>query len=159
MRDLLKSSKKFAQKSILGLAAFAVSGMVSFGEAQAANPLELNFWLNGPRYDGRVAPCESALPTITSQFQEKESTFWNSPLVITAYGNIHETAFRPWQSDNIPRRYCTAQAMISDGKMRTVHFSIIEDGGFAGFGQGVEWCVTGLDRNWAWNPNCKAARP
>src|ERR1044071_5418233 len=158
MRALLKTAKKSAQKSIL-LALFALSGVLAFGEAQAANPLELNFWLNGPRYDGRVAPCESALPTITSQFQEKESTFWNSPLVITGYGDLHETAFRPWQSDNIPRRYCTAQVMISDGKMRTVHFSIIEDGGFAGFGQGVEWCVTGLDRNWAWNPSCKAARP
>jgi hypothetical protein len=154
MRALLKTAKK----SIVAVL-FALLGALSFGEAQAANPLELNFGLFGPRYDGRVAPCESALPTITSQFQEKESTFWNSPLVITAYGNIHETAFRPWQSDNIPRRYCTADAMISDGKLRTVHFSIIEDGGFAGFGQGVEWCVTGLDRNWAWNPNCKAARP
>jgi hypothetical protein len=154
MRALLKTAKKFALAAL-----FALSGVLAFGEAQAANPLELNFGLFGPRYDGRVAPCESALPTITSQFQEKESTFWNSPLVITAYGNIHETAFRPWQSDNIPRRYCTADAMISDGKLRTVHFSIIEDGGFAGFGQGVEWCVTGLDRNWAWNPNCKAARP
>ena len=43
--------------------------------------------------------------------------------------------------------------MLSDGKVRTVHYSIIEDGGFAGFGQGVEWCVTGLDRNWAYNPS------
>ncbi|HJZ21039.1 MAG TPA: hypothetical protein VJ226_08780, partial [Bradyrhizobium sp.] len=67
--------------------------------------------------------------------------------------------FRPWQSDNIPRRYCSADAMISDGKMRTVHYSIIEDGGFAGMGQGVEWCVTGLDRNWAYNPNCRSAQP
>ena len=49
--------------------------------------------------------------------------------------------------------------MLNDGKMRTVHYSIIEDGGFAGFGQGVEWCVTGLDRNWAYNPGCRAARP
>jgi hypothetical protein len=49
--------------------------------------------------------------------------------------------------------------MISDGKMRTVHYSIIEDGGFASFSQGVEWCVTGLDRNWAYNPGCRSARP
>ena len=42
--------------------------------------------------------------------------------------------------------------MLSDGKLRHVHYSIIEDGGFASFGQGVEWCVTGLDRNWAYNP-------
>ena len=47
--------------------------------------------------------------------------------------------------------------MVSDGKLRHVHYSIIEDGGFAGFGQGVEWCVTGLDRNWAYNPICRAA--
>src|SRR5258708_4694804 len=77
----------------------------------------------------------------------------------TAYCRIHETAFPPWQSDNIPRRYCEGDVMLSHGKMRTVHFSIVEDAGFAGFGQGVEWCVTGLDRNWAYNPLCKAARP
>ena len=137
---------------LLGLMAFAPS-------AEAANPFEMNFWLSGPRYDGRVAPCESALSTITSQFREKESTFWNSSLEITAFGQVHETAFRPWQSDNIPRRYCSAEAQLNDGKFRTVHYSIIEDGGFASFGQGVEWCVTGLDRNWAYNPACRAARP
>ena len=116
----------------------------------------MNFWLLGPKYDGRVAPCEAALPTITSQFQEKESTFWNSELTDhRLWRRVHETAFRPWQSDNIPRRYCTADAMVNDGKPRTVHYSIIEDGGFAGYGQGVEWCVVGLDRNWAYNPSCR----
>ena len=146
-------------KSALGALLGAVLGFLAFGEAQAASPLELNFWLNGPLYEGRVAPCEKALPTITSQFQERESTFWNSRLVITAYGNIHEIAYRPWQSDNIPRRYCSGNAMTSDGRMHIVNFSIIEDGGFAGYDQGVEWCVTGLDRNWAYNPACKAAGP
>ena len=152
MRDLFTDLKKLC----LG-AAFA---LLAFGPAaQAANPLELNFYLSGPRYDGRVADCDKALSTITSQFREKESKFWNSALEITGYARIHETAFRPWQSDNIPRRYCTGDVLVNDGKVRTVHYSIIEDGGFAGFGQGVEWCVTGLDRNWAYNPGCKAARP
>jgi len=155
MRDLFK----ILGKTGLGAAFGVLFALLGFDQAHAANPLELNFWLNGPRYDGRVGDCEKALPTITWQFREKESTFWNSALVITAYGRIHETAFRPWQSDNIPRRYCSGDGMLSDGKMRSVHFSIIEDGGFAGFGQGVEWCVTGLDRNWAYNPNCKAAQP
>jgi len=156
MRDLFTSLKKPG----LGAALAVLFGLLSFGQAaQAANPLELNFWLSGPRYDGRVAECERALGTITSQFWEKESTFWNSSLRITAYGQVHETAFRPWQSDNMPRRYCSAEAMLSDGKVRTVHYSIIEDGGFAGYGQGVEWCVVGLDRNWAYSPNCRAARP
>lgn len=149
----------FTSLKTLSLGAAAILLAMSGQSVQAANPLELNFGLFGPRYDGRVAPCEYALPTISSQFQEKESTFWNSALTITGYGRIQETAFRPWQSDNIPRRYCSADVMLSDGKMRAVHYSIVEDGGFAGFGQGVEWCVTGLDRNWAYNPSCKAARP
>jgi hypothetical protein len=154
--DIFTCLKRLRHGAALGV----LLGLLAFGQsAEAANPLELNFWLSGPRYDGRVANCEAALPTITSQFQEKESTFWNSSLQIAGYGRIHETAFRPWQSDNIPRRYCSADVMLNDGKQRTVHYSIIEDGGFASSGQGVEWCVTGLDRNWAYNPSCKAAKP
>ena len=95
----------FTSLRALGLLAAALALLVFGHAAQAANPLELNFWLSGPRYDGRVAECEAALPTIASQFQEKESKFWNSALAITGFGRIHETAFRPWQSDNIPRRY------------------------------------------------------
>ena len=161
MRDLISAlTKPGLARPVLGAACGVLFGLLAFGPAaHAANALQLNFGLFGPSYDGRVAPCESALGTITSQFQEKESTFWNSALQITAYGAVRETAFRPWQSDNIPRRYCSAEAMLNDGKVRTVHYSIIEDGGFAGYGQGVEWCVTGLDRNWAYNPACKAARP
>jgi len=144
----------------LGAALAVLFGLIVLPPAaEAANPLELNFWLSGPRYDGRVKPCEAALGTITSQFEAKESTFWNSSLKITAYGQIQEMAFRPWQSDNIPRRYCGGDVMLNDGKTHKVYFSLIEDGGFAGFGQGVEWCVTGLDRNWANNPGCAGARP
>ena len=141
--------------------AAAASTVFSSGAANAANFLEKNFWLSGPKYDAEVPPCDypAALDRIASRFAEKEGKFWNSALVITGFGRIHETAFRPWQSDNIPRRYCTGDVMLSDGKMRSVHYSIIEDGGFAGFGQGVEWCVTGLDRNWAYSPACRAARP
>jgi hypothetical protein len=156
MRDLFSS----ARKTGFGVALGAAFGLLAFGQAaQAANPLELNFWLTGPKYEGRLRTCEAALGTITSQFQEKESTYWNSRLTITAYGKIHEIAFRPWQSDNIPRRYCGGDVMLSDGKVHPVYFSIIEDGGFAGYDQGIEWCVKGLDRNWAYNPACTGAKP
>ncbi|MDB5621042.1 hypothetical protein [Tardiphaga sp.] len=155
MRDLISSWKKAAVAALVG-AAFGLMALAP--TAQAANPLELNFGLFGPGYEGRVADCAAALSTISSQFQQKESRFWNSELQITGFDRVHETAFRPWASDNIPRRYCSAQAMINDGKVRQVHYSIIEDGGFAGYNQGVEWCVVGLDRNWAYNPSCRAAK-
>ena len=91
-------------------------------------------------------------------FYPKDFTFV-CPTEITGFADVHETAFRPWASNSIPRRFCTASAMLNDGRARQVHYSVIEDGGFAGFDSGVEWCVVGLDRNWAYNPSCKAARP
>jgi len=144
----------------------AAFGMLSDGSARAANPLELNFWLSGPRYDGQMGDCSQALGAISYQFAEKESTYWNSNLRITGFADVREVAFRPWEGPNgaynaIPRRFCTASAMINDGHPRRVHYSIIEDGGFAGSGltSGVEWCVVGLDRNWAYGSGCRAARP
>lgn len=155
MRDLDISLKQLAAAAALCLMAVLACG----GTAHAANELEMDFWLSGPNYDGRVAPCAKALSSIAYEFQQKESEYWNSNLTITGYSNVHEIAFRPWQSDNIPRRYCTGSATTSDGRVHRVNFSIIEDGGFASYGQGVEWCLTGLDRNWAYQPACKAAGP
>ncbi len=148
----------FLKSSAAGLA--ALLGVFALAPtAQAANPLEMNFWLSGPRYDGNLPACEAGLPSITHQFAEKEGTYWNSALRITGYARIQEVAFRPWQSDNIPRRYCTGDALLNDGKVHRLHYSIIEDGGLAGFADGIEFCIVGLDRNWAFNPACKAARP
>ncbi len=130
MRDLLPYLRKLSLCAVLGLMAFGQA-------AEAASWIEKNFYLPGPRYDGDLPPCESVLGKISSRFAEKESTFWNSTLQITGYDRVHEIAFRPWQSDNIPRRYCAATAMISDGKPRPVYFSIVEDGGFASFSHGV----------------------
>jgi len=157
---IMSSFLSILKKTSICVALGALLGLMTFTPAaQAANPLELNFWLSGPRYDGAVPSCESALSTISSQFSEKESTFWNSALQITGYDRVRETTFRPWTSDNMPRRFCTARAMLNDGRPRTVSYSIVEDGGLAGYGPGVEWCVVGLDRNWAYNPHCKAAGP
>lgn len=137
----------------------AAALVVTAGPAAAANWLEMNFWLSGPRYDGVVPPCEYGLGPIASRFAEKEGSFWNSGLTILDFEGVRQTAFRPWASDTIPRRFCSAVAVVSDGRKRPVHYWIGEDTGFIGATWGVEWCVVGLDRNWAYNPGCKMARP
>jgi hypothetical protein len=129
MRDLFSTFRKL----ILAVALGAVAGLMTLSPAaQAANVLERNFWLSGPRYDGDMRPCSEALGTIVQQFAEK-SKFWNSALEIAGFADVHETAFRPWASNSIPRRFCTASAMLNDGRARQVHYSVIEDGGFARF--------------------------
>jgi hypothetical protein len=129
--------------------------------AKAANIFELNFWMSGPRYDNNVPLCteHGPLDTIVSRFTSKEYAFWNSELEIVGFDNIREIAWEPWSSGTIPRRFCTASVMVSDGKRRQINYSISENGGLLGVGYGVEWCVVGLDRNWAYNPRCRLARP
>jgi len=138
-------------------AIFASLGAVA--PAHAASWLEKNFWLSGPNYDGVLPPCEAALNKIARRFAQKESRFWNSSLQIVGFEGVRETAFRPWANGTIPRRYCSATAYINDGRKHRVNYWIGEDTGMIGMTWGVEWCVVGLDRNWAYNPACKMAQP
>jgi hypothetical protein len=144
------------------LRSLVVAGCLAAGAAApaaAAGWLEKSIYLIGPRYDGVLPQCEAALDTIASRFAQKEGRFWNSDLQILSFDRVRETAFRPWAPETVPRRFCTAVAMVSDGRRHTVHYSIAEDAGIIGMSWGVEWCVVGLDRNWAYNPACKMAQP
>ena len=131
----------------------------SAGSAFAASWYEMHHYLTGPRYDGNLPPCDAALGKISARFAEKEARFWNSSLTIVGFERVRETAYRPWAANTIPRRFCSGIALISDGRRQPVHYSIGEDTGMIGMTWGVEWCVVGVDRNWAYNPFCKVAQP
>jgi hypothetical protein len=145
----------------LAAAATLVALLGASAPASAASLLELNFWLSGPRYDAAVPLCDdpAALAKVASRFAEKEEKFWDPTLRILGFDRVHERAWRPWAENTIPRRFCSATAFVNDGKARPVYYSIAEDTGMIGATFGVEWCVVGLDRNWAYNPACKMAQP
>ena len=136
-------------------------GIVSISQSRAANLLEKNFWMSGPRYDQVLPPCNyrAALDRIIGDFQIKEARFWNSRLQIVGIENIQQTALLPWASQNIPRRFCSGTAVINDGARHAIFYSIAEDTGMIGIDWGVNFCVVGLDRNFAYGPACRAARP
>lgn len=159
-----KIDRKIDRSITLAIAAVAVTAALELfriAPATAANWLEKNFWLSGPRYEALVPPCDTpaALSKIQSRFATKEGRFWNSDLTIVEIASIRQVAFRPWAEGTIPRRFCSGKVLTSDGRWRPVYYSIVEDGGMIGADWGVEWCVVGLDRNWAYNPRCKMARP
>ncbi|MEI9803183.1 MAG: hypothetical protein WDN48_00430 [Pseudolabrys sp.] len=145
------------------LRCLTVAALVTFGaaldQAQAANFLEKTFYMSGARYDGALPPCEAGLGKIAARFAEKEGRFWNSDLRILDFERVREIAYRPWAAGTIPRRFCTAVALVNDGRKHAVNYWIGEDTGTIGATWGVEWCVVGVDRNWAYNPRCKMARP
>src|SRR5665213_484558 len=132
---------------------------VFVGPAQAANIFQKDIYMTGPNYDGAVPPCEAALDKIASRFAQKEGQYWNSNLQILDFEKVREIAFSPWAEGTIPRRFCSAVATVSDGRKHRVNYWIGEDTGMIGASWGVEWCVVDLDRNWAYNPTCKMARP
>jgi len=141
------------------LAVAAICGSVDLG--RAAGFFEMNFYLSGPRYSAKVPLCEDAGPLreIQIKFHSKEGIHWNSDLEIVQFEGVREVSFRPWVDAAIPRRFCQATALVSDGVRRPVYYSIIEDAGLIGASYGIEWCMVGLDRNWAYSPACKMAKP
>jgi hypothetical protein len=127
----------------------------------AANPLEKNFWLPGPDYDRQMPACDypGALDRMIGDFRTKEIRFWNSELQIVGIEHIRETSVMPRAAQAIPRRFCDGVALISDGLRHPIYYSIGEDTGMIGMDYGVNFCVVGLDRNMAYGPNCRAAKP
>jgi len=143
------------------LALAVALSIVSISQSRAANLLEKNFWMSGPRYDQVLPPCNyrAALDRIIGDFQIKEARFWNSRLQIVGIENIQQTALLPWAAQSIPRRFCSGTAVINDGARHAIFYSIAEDTGMIGIDWGVNFCVVGLDRNFAYGPACRAARP
>lgn len=129
--------------------------------ADAATIFEKDFWLSGPNYSAKVALCEEREPLnmIRRRFSTKEGKFWNSDLKIVGFDRIEEVAWQPWAPGTIPRRFCKASVLVSDGVRRSMYYSITEDGGMIGVGIGVEFCVVGLNREWAYQPDCLRAKP
>jgi hypothetical protein len=141
------------------LAACGLIVALSGVPAQAAGLFQKQIYMSGANYDGDLPGCDAALDKIASRFAHKESRFWNSSLQILGFEKVRQTAFSPWAQQTIPRRFCSAVALVSNGRKHRVDYWIGEDTGTIGAGWGVEWCVAGLDRNWAYNPACKMARP
>ncbi|MGO9699710.1 MAG: hypothetical protein ACLPX7_10660 [Xanthobacteraceae bacterium] len=146
---------------IASLALGLVLSVISLSQPRAANWFEKNFWLPGPEYFRDMPACDyrPALDRIIGNFLTKETRFWNSELKIVGIENIRETAVLAWAAQSIPRRFCSGTALVSDGARHPIYYSIGEDTGMIGMDFGVNFCVVGLDRNWAYGPACRAARP
>lgn len=138
-------------------AALALASALSPAAARPVTPAERR---DHP-FHGALPACDdqTILQRIARHFHQAEAEYWSSGLAILAYDAVVETGYRTPGLDYIPRRYCKANAIMNDGKVRHVIYHVDEKQGFIGWGSGVEWCVVGLDRNYAWGRNCRAALP
>ena len=146
------------KQTVAGLLSLAI--LACCGIAATARPLVPAEQRVRP-FTADLPACDNAgvLGTITSHFAQKESLYWNSKLEIAAYDHIRESGFRSNGKDYIPRRYCIARATLNNDRKHAVTYWIGERTGIIGWSHGVEWCIAGLDRNNAFAPGCRAARP
>jgi hypothetical protein len=112
-------------------------------------------------WSGVLPACDDAgvLSRISDRFAQTESEFWNSSIRLAGFDRVREIGYRANGVAYIPRRYCIARSVDGDGKFRAVIYDIGEDLGIIGWGYGVEWCVVGLDREFAYAPACRVLRP
>jgi hypothetical protein len=112
-----------------------------------------------PMY-GNIPACDdpAVLGEVTSWFNSRESRFWG-PLRALSYDRVAEIGFRPWGDDLIPRRFCSGRVLLNNGVYHRVDYSVREDLGLFGLTWNVNWCVSGLDRQRSYAPDCQMARP
>lgn len=148
------------RRALLATALLSISCLPAFAAGERYVPPE--DWAENRiiSMNGHLPACEdpAVLGTITSWFDSRESKFWG-PLRAMAYDHIRPIGFRPNGMDFIPRRFCTGRVALNDGSIRRVDYSIRENLGLFGMTWNVNWCVSGLDRDRSYAPDCKMARP
>lgn len=112
-------------------------------------------------YSGYLPLCEdpATLNQISDGFADREASPLGSGLAILAFDDIRQTGYRTNGWSYIPRRYCTARVVLTDGRRSGVGYEIAEQQGFIGSGYGVQWCVVGFDRYHVYSPACKMTQP
>jgi hypothetical protein len=130
---------------------------VARADSEYQDPAERRF----SPYVGNVYACDepAILTRIQSVFRTTQNAYWKQDLQLTAFDRIRELSLRGSGLEYIPRRYCIARGHFSNDSVHTVIYDIEESQGIIGVGDGVEWCIVGLDRLFAFSPACSSLRP
>lgn len=141
--------------NVLLVAALAVTGSLASSAAPAAD-LIVGVYASDP---GACADAR-VLSRISERFRHQVRNVPNLPdVAIVDFIGIGQTRYLPKREKwPIERRYCHAQAALSDGRSRSVWYLIEHPMGFAGVGSNVEFCVAGFDRWHVYNGNCRVLR-
>lgn len=116
-------------------------------------------WSADGAVKARRAPAVSSLPpcnhpAVFARIEaEYYSRHWASGVAIAdirAWKSIRKY----WPQD-MPQHFCEGIIIAPGGATRPIYYAIIPDVP----GYRLEWCVLGLDRQWAYDARCRLARP
>lgn len=144
------------KRALMVLALLCLSAAAR-ADSEYADPAEQRF----SPYVGNVYQCDvpGILGRIQAVFRTTQNAYWKQDLQIDSFDRVRELSYRGNGAEYIPRRHCIARAHLSDNSLHTIIYDIEESQGIIGVGDGVEWCVVGLDRLFAFSPACSTLRP
>ncbi|MFB2551161.1 hypothetical protein [Ensifer soli] len=128
---------------------FALAGLA--GGAEAADYAS---------YETASACANTGVLThITQRFDERALTYLKAPIAIAEIRHMSLNRLELRDATHpVEREYCQATALTSDGQHRTLWYLIERNWGFAGMGENVEFCLSGLDPWHVYGAHCKSLR-
>jgi hypothetical protein len=122
-----------------------------------------DFIRTAPRAAVYVQPsvCSShgLLATIDSKFDYRARSYLHSNLDIVDFYGAHEIYARPSDPTHlVGRTWCEATALLNTNRTRSVWYLVETTWGFAGVGDSVEYCVSGLDPWHVYGADCASLR-
>ncbi len=146
---------------VLGLAgAAALAGPAAAADYGATAPF------HAPHYAMAYAPAgapachdPAVLARVADGWAWAERVTWRTGLVILAVDRVVDAGPGQYVPVNFQRRFCRAEAALSNGDRERLYYRIEDPAGFAGVGWHVTYCLPGYDRWHVYGQNCLSLRP
>jgi ABC-type uncharacterized transport system permease subunit len=106
------------------------------------------------------ALCASPLvvSAVVSRFNWAERTTFKRGFNLAALSNPRANPDPVLNVGVIPKRYCMAEAMMSNGMRSTAYYVVLMGQGLASIGNGLDFCIIGLDPWRVYDGACRTVR-
>ena len=138
----------------LRLTALAL-GLTLAASAQAADPAGA---LVAPRQADAFCADPDVLSAIMSRFNWAERNTFKRGFELGALANPRPNPDPVLNVGVIPKRYCLADATMTNGRRSTAYYVVLLGQGFATIGDGLDFCILGLDPWRVHDAHCRTVR-
>ena len=98
-------------------------------------------------------------PSIYGQIvADSRSRYWASSVTVVDIDARKAPTRKYWPQD-MPRRFCEGAIKTQSGAESPINYPVYFAIIGSSSGYDLAWCVVGLDRQWAYDPQCRLARP
>jgi hypothetical protein len=141
--------------TLRSLALVSILGWAGFAQAADAPGYTMDSAVTGM---STACADRYVLNRIKSRFAWAERNTWHRGFVMDSLENPRPSGHPYAEPGLIARDFCVAEAVMTNGDLRTVYYAVEHGVGFAGIGHYVDFCVLGLDPWHVHDGACRTVR-